>query len=171
MDDVAAGEAQQNVGVGGDYEFAGGDDRFSDLDVAALACGIFVLPPPLLSGDVDDALGVGPLVELEDLDHCRHGDGGEDDRRQHSERDLELRVAVCLLRGVLAAILVLDQDVADHAEHDEGDHAREVEDVALAAETLVDVAGVLTGGAEEVLGCILGTSRQHPAGDDGHRRK
>ena len=68
---------------------------------------VVVLPPPLLTGDVDDALGVVGLGQREHRDDGGHGDADQDDRRKDGERDLERRVAVRLLGDVLTAVLEL----------------------------------------------------------------
>ena len=157
MDDVATGDAQQHIGVGRDHQFTTGDDRLGNDHSAALtALGVVVLPPPLLAGDVDDAVVV-LLVEGEHLAHGGHADCRKDDGRENRQRDLQLRISMRLLGDVLAAILELPHRVADHREHDDADHTGYVEHRPL---EVVDAAGIGASRIERVLRCILGAARQ-----------
>ena len=67
------------------------------------------LPPPLLAGDVDDALGVVGLGEGDDRADGRDGDADQDQRRQDRQPDLERRLAVRLLGDRLAAVAVAER--------------------------------------------------------------
>jgi hypothetical protein len=157
VDDVAAGDAQQHVGVGGDHQLTAGDDGIGDLDATAdTALDVVVLPPPLLAGDVDDAI-VLLVGQLKDLHDGRDGDHGEDDGRQDGEQDLELGVAVRLLRNVLPAILELPDGVTDGGEDQHADDPGDVEQLTLQA---VDAAGVRALRLERVLRGVLRAARQ-----------
>ena len=128
VDDVAARAADQHVGVGGDHHLAAGDDRCRGharhvvtADRAVGGDRVVVLPPPLLPGDVDLALRVVGLVELEDRVDREPADHGQQRRGDGDERVLDDGVAVRLLGDRLAAVLEADHAVQDDGEHDHAD--------------------------------------------------
>ena len=95
---------------------------------AAVLHRVVVLPPPLLAGDVDDALGVAGLGQLEDRADRGDADTDQDEGRQDGEDDLERRLAVRLLGHRLAPVAEADDDEADRDEHDDADDTGDEED-------------------------------------------
>ncbi len=167
VDDVTAGATDHDLGVDRDHHLTAGDDRSGltgrgeAADVAFGVDRVVVLPPPLLTGDVDDAVGVVGVVERDHAGHRGHGDTGQHQRRDGDEHVLDQGVAVALLGDRLATISELDDDVGDHGEHDHTDDAGDQEDRPL---QVVDVLGVLALGRPRVLRGIAGARRQHCSG-------
>ena len=138
----------------GDDHLARGDDDAGDA-AATVLDRVVDLPPPLLAGDVDDALGVARLVERHQGADRGDGDADEDQRRQDRQGDLERRLAVRLLGDRLAAVAVAPDDVADHGEHDESDDAGDDEHRVL---QVLDLLGVRSGGLPRVLRGVVGAA-------------
>ena len=169
VDHVATGDPQQHMLSGGNHHLVGGDDGLRDAPrQTTWLYRVVVFPPPLLAGDVDDALGVARLGEIEQRLHRRDTDADQDQRRNDGERNLERRLAMRLLRDDLAAIAELDHaqehDTDDDHEHDAGDHERR-------ALQIVDLASVLAGRLERVLRRVLGTAGEQRQRTNGRRRQ
>ena len=169
VDDVAAGDAQQNFGVLGDDQLTGGHDGFTDaIHIRVVAHGrIVVLPPPLLTGDIDGHLGVAGLGQIEDGSHRRHTDTDEDQDRDDGEGDFESGLSVSLLGQSLSAIAVTEDHPRHRREDDDTHDAGDVEHWTL---KIVDLLGVRAGGLPRVLGGILGATGQERQGGHGQRR-
>ncbi|MEZ5296633.1 MAG: hypothetical protein R2697_10295 [Ilumatobacteraceae bacterium] len=124
-------------GVGQDDHLATGDDgaglagRHVAADAAVAGDRVVVLPPPLLTGDVDDAVGVVGVVEFDDRGDRRDGDAGEQHRRERDEHVLEPRLAVRLLGDRLTTVLELDDADRDDGHDDQADDAGDHEDRPL----------------------------------------
>ena len=126
--------------LGRDHQLAAGDERIGDLHAAAVLHRVLVLPPPLLAGDVDDALRVAGLGQREHRADRGDADTDQDQRRDDREGDLERRLAVRLLGHLLAAIAVPDDDEDDDREDDDADDAGNDEHRQL---QVLDLPGVL----------------------------
>jgi hypothetical protein len=116
-----------------------------------------LIPPPLLAGDVDDALGVVGLGQLEDGADGGDAHADEDERRDDGERDLELLVAMALLRDRLTLVAELHEGVPDQREHEDADDAGGEEHPPL---QVLDALGVGALGLPRVLGGVVGASGQ-----------
>ncbi len=133
---------------------------------AAVLHRVVDLPPPLLTGDVDDALGVARLVQRHQGADRGDGDADEDERRQDREADLERRLAVRLLGDRLAPVAVAPDDVADDGEHDQSDDAGDDEHRVL---EVLDLLGVRSGGLPGVLRGVVGATGGN-GGEPGEER-
>ena len=138
VDDVAAGATNEHRRADRDDHLAGGDDDVGDA-AAAVLHGIVDFPPPLLTGDVDDALGVARLVERHHGADRGDRDAEQDQRRQDRQGDLEGRLAVRLLGDRLPAVAVAPHDEADGGEHDQTDDTGDDEHRVL---EVLDLLGV-----------------------------
>ena len=154
MDDVTTRPPDQDLGVDRDDHLTAGDDRRRHAS-AALLDRVVDFPPPLLTGDVDDTLGVVGLGQRQQGADRRDGDADEDERRQDRQGDLDLLVAVGLLRDGLPAVAEAPHHIADDGEHDDAHDAGDGKHRPL---QVVDVLGVLTRGRPCVLGRILRTA-------------
>ena len=152
VDDVATGAAHEHVGARRDDHLPARDDRRVDATAARLR-RVVDLPPPLLAGDVDEALGVVRLGQGHQRADGRDGDADEDDRRQDRQADLQRRAPVGLLGDRLAAVAVPVDDPADGAGDDQPDEAGEGEHGPL---QVLDLLGVLAGRLPRVLRRVAG---------------
>ena len=121
------------------------------------------LPPPLLAGDVDVALGVVGLGQRHQRADRRDGDTDQDQAGRIVRRDLQGRLAVRLLGDRLAAIAELEHGPTDRREHEQHDDAGDQEDRPL---QVLDLLGVLAGGLPGVLRGVLGAARQEGEAED-----
>ena len=110
------------------------------------------LPPPLLAGDVDDALGVGGVVQRHDRADRRDRDADQDQRRDDRQDDLQGGPTVELFRVRLPAITELEHREEHEREHDHADEPGETEHQER---QVVDRLGVRPGGLEHVLRGVL----------------
>ena len=126
------------------------------------------LPPPLLAGDVDVALGVVGLRQRHQRADGRDRHADQDQRRQDRQADLQRRAAVGLLGDRLAAVLVAEHAPADGDDDDDADDAGDGEDRPL---QVLDLLGVRALRLPRVLRGVLGTARHHQhEGAERHRR-
>ena len=104
VDDVARGDGERDRLAGGDHQVVGGDDVVLAVAVDVVA----VLPPPLLTDDRDLAgRPSGGLVEVEQGEHGRDADAGEQEGGEDRPAELELGVAVDLGRQAVVVVLAL----------------------------------------------------------------
>ena len=89
---------------------------------AAVLRRVVHLPPPLVTRDVDEALGVVGLGEGEQDTDGGDRDPDQDDGRHDRHADLQDRPAVGLLGDRLAAVAVAEHRPADRRHDDETDH-------------------------------------------------
>ena len=149
MNDVAACFAQQHFGANRNYKLTRSDDRL--CNAIFVIRRVVVLPPPLLTGHVDDHLRVARLVQIKHGAERKHTNYGQNECWDDGQRDFECRVAVALFWNRLTFVAKLDDAVNNGSCNDQPDDSGNCENWFLQR---INFLRVRTFWLECVLWCI-----------------